>query len=95
MGSNVDWTWKFTPRAADQFDSLDIHIQDRICSKLDEIVESEWRDPGEFLDPLTGGPFSKLRIGPYRLACTLDRDDSVLEVHRIEHRSGAYTADDD
>ena len=70
------------------------HIQDRICSKLDEIVESEWRDPGEFLDPLTGGPFLKLRIGPYRLACTLDRNDSVLEVHRIEHRSGAYTADD-
>ena len=40
MGSNVDWTWKFTPRAADQFDSLDTHIQDRICSKLDEVVES-------------------------------------------------------
>ena len=39
MGSDVDWTWKFTPRAADQFDSLDTHIQDRICSKLDEIVE--------------------------------------------------------
>ena len=71
MGNDVDWTWKFTPRAADQFDSLDTHIQDRICSKLDEIVESEWRDPGEFLDPLTGGPFSKLRIDPYRLACTL------------------------
>ena len=95
MGSDVDWTWKFAPRAADQFDSLDTHIQDRICSKLDKIVESEWRDPGEFLDPLTGGPFSKLRIGPYRLACTFDRNDSVLEVHRIEHRSGAYTTDDD
>ena len=94
MGNSVDWTWKLTTQAADQFNSLDTHIQDRIRSKLDEIVESEWRDPGEFLDPLTGGPFSKLRIGPYRLACTLDQDDSMLEVHRIEHRSGAYTADD-
>ena len=67
----------------------------RIVSKLDEVVESEWRDPDEFLEPLTGGPFSKLRVGQYRLACILDRSESVLEVHRIEHRSGAYTADDD
>jgi mRNA interferase RelE/StbE len=78
-----------------RFDSLDPHVQDRVVSKLDEVIESEWREPGEFLEPLTGGPFSKLRIGQYRLACTLDRSESVLEVHRIEHRSRAYTADDD
>ena len=30
MPSDDDWTWKFTPRAADQFDSLDPHVQDRI-----------------------------------------------------------------
>ena len=41
MTSDGDWTWKFTPRAADQFDSLDVHVQDRIASKLDEVVESE------------------------------------------------------
>ena len=95
MSSDESWTWKFTPRGADQFESLDPHVQDRIVSKLDEIVESEWRDPDEFLEPLTGGPFSKLRVGQYRLACILDRSESVLEVHRIEHRSGAYTANDD
>jgi len=90
-----EWTWKFTPQAVNQFDSLDPHVQDRIVSKLDEVVESEWRDPDEYLEPLTGGPFSKLRVGQYRLACMLDRSVSVLEIHRIEHRSGAYTADDD
>jgi mRNA-degrading endonuclease RelE of RelBE toxin-antitoxin system len=58
------------------------------------VVNSEWREPPDFLEPLTGGPYSKLRIGQYRLACVADRDESVLEVHRIEHRSGAYTADD-
>jgi mRNA-degrading endonuclease RelE of RelBE toxin-antitoxin system len=78
------WTWKFTPRGADQFESLDTHVQDRIVSKLDEVVESEWRDPDEFLEPLTGGPFSKLCVGQYRLACILDRTESVLEVHRID-----------
>lgn len=92
--SDDRWTWKFTLRAADQFDSLDPHVQDRIVSKLDEVVDSEWREPKDFLEPLTGGPFSKLRVGQYRLACTLDSSNLVLEVHRIEHRSGAYTADD-
>lgn len=94
MRSNEEWSWKFTPRAADQFDSLDPHVQDRIVSKLDEVVDSEWRNPEDFLEPLTGGPFSKCRVGQYRLACILDFGKSVLEVHRIEHRSGAYTADD-
>ncbi|RDZ51309.1 toxin [Haloferax sp. Atlit-4N] len=68
MASEEDWTWKFSPRAANQFKRLDTHVQDRIVSKL--------------------------RIGQYRLACVLDYDESILEVHRIEHRSGAYTADD-
>lgn len=58
------------------------------------MVAWEWRDPGDYLEPLTGGPFEKLRVGQYRLACVLDRDTSVLEVHRIEHRQGAYTAND-
>jgi mRNA interferase RelE/StbE len=94
MTGEDEWTWMFTPHAADQFADLDPHVQDRITSKLDEVVNSEWRDPSEFLEPLTGGPFSKLRVGLYRLACLLEYDESVLEVHRIEHRSGAYTADD-
>lgn len=94
MTSEQDWTWKFTPRAADQFDDLSPHIQDRLTSKLDEIVGSEWREPTEFLEPLTGGPFSKLRVGQYRLGCIPNHATAVLEIHRIEHRSGAYTADD-
>lgn len=89
-----EWTWAFSPRATAQFDGLDAHVQDRIGTKLDEIVSSEWRDPDDFLEPLTGGPFDKLRIGQFRLACVLDHDERVVEVHRIEHRSGAYTADD-
>jgi mRNA interferase RelE/StbE len=73
---------------------LDHHVQDRIVSKLDEVVTSEWREPSDYLEPLTGGPFEKLRVGQYRLACVLDHQTQILEVHRIEHRSGAYTADD-
>ena len=40
----ADWTWKFTPRAAEGFGGLDTHVQDRIVSKLDEVVTSEWRE---------------------------------------------------
>ena len=94
MSSSRDWTWKFAPAALDQSDDLDPHVQDRILSKLDEIVDSEWHEPDDFLEPLAGGPFSKLRIGQYRLGCIVNWDDHVLEVHRIEHRGAAYTADD-
>jgi len=38
---SYDWTWKFAPRAADQFESLAPHVQERIVSKLDEVVESK------------------------------------------------------
>lgn len=69
-------------------------MQDRLVSKLDEVVTAEWREPADYLEPLTGGPFEILRVGQYRLACVLDHETFVLEVHRIEHRSGAYTADD-
>jgi len=89
-----EWTWAFGSRAADQFKKLDLHAQDRITTKLDEVVDSEWREPADYLEPLTGGPFDKLRIGQYRLACSIDHEHNRLEVHRIEHRSGAYTADD-
>ncbi|MFW6458943.1 MAG: type II toxin-antitoxin system RelE family toxin, partial [Halodesulfurarchaeum sp.] len=51
-------------------------------------------DPDDYLEPLTSGPYSKLRVGQYRLGCVLNRDQTVLEVHRIRHRGGAYTADD-
>lgn len=66
--NEAGWTWQFTQRAATQFDGLDPHIQDRIVTKLDEIIESDWREPADFLEPLTGGPFAKLRVGQYRLA---------------------------
>lgn len=94
MGTDQDWTWQFSQRAADQFASLESQVQNRVAAKLDEIVDSDWREPPDFLEPLSGGPFSKLRVGEYRLACTVDHAVPAVVVHRIEHRSGAYTADD-
>lgn len=63
MSSSSNWTWKIALSALDQFEDLGPHVQDRIVSQLDEIVDSELREPDDFLEPLTGGPFSKFRIG--------------------------------
>jgi mRNA-degrading endonuclease RelE of RelBE toxin-antitoxin system len=96
MGSagNDEWDWSFSPRADDQFARLESDIQERIVSKLDEVVSSEWREPGDFLEPLTGSPYQKLRVGDYRLGCRMIQDEKIFRVESIRKRSGAYTADD-
>lgn len=76
------------------FDQLDTESQGQIVAKLDEITSSEWRDPGDYLEPLTGGPFQKLRVGGYRLGCRLLTEEQVLRVESIRKREGAYSDDD-
>ena len=89
-----DWDWAFSSRAEEQFSNLNRDAQERIVSKLDEVVSSEWRDPDDYLEPLTGSPFQKLRVGGYRLGCRLVRDEKTLRVESVRKRSGAYKADD-
>ena len=56
MTRSNDWTWEFRPPAARAFKRLDAPIQQRIVSKLDDIVTDEWRDPPEYIEPLSGVP---------------------------------------
>lgn len=65
--SDEEWNWQFRKPAKRTYDDLDKHAQDRITDKLDEIVTDQWRDPDDYLEPLTGAPYSKLRIGQFRL----------------------------
>lgn len=98
MASTSDdgtWDWVLSPRADEQFAQLDSETQQRIAAKLDEVVDSEWRESGEFLEPLTNSPFQKLRVGDYRLGCRLVREDCTLRVESIRKREGAYSGDDD
>ncbi|MEF8894450.1 type II toxin-antitoxin system RelE family toxin [Halodesulfurarchaeum sp.] len=94
MTSEDDWDWAFSPRAEDQFAQLGDDTQERIMDKLDEVVSSEWREPGDYLEPLTNSPFKKLRVGDYRLGCRLAHDEHLLRVESVRSRGGAYTADD-
>lgn len=93
--SDEDWDWKFTAPAERAYETLQPHEQERIISKLDDIVGDRWRDPDDYLEPLTGVPHSKLRIGAFRLGCEVDHDDQLLWVYTIEKRPGAYKPGDD
>ena len=92
--SDGDWDWELSPRAETQLTQLQPETQQQIIDKLDEVVTSEWREPADFLDPLTNSPFQKLRVGAYRLGCRLRRDSQVLRVESVRKREGAYKGDD-
>ncbi|WP_316043109.1 type II toxin-antitoxin system RelE family toxin [Haloplanus rubicundus] len=69
--------------------------QERILGKLDEIVDSPWRDPPDYSEPLRNSPHRKVRVGEFRLAVTLRQNEQRMVVARIKRRGSAYTVDDD
>jgi mRNA interferase RelE/StbE len=90
-----DWDWRFTDPAEREYESLQPHEQERIVEKLDEIVTDQWREPDDYLEPLTGAPHAKLRIGAFRLGCEADHSEGLLWIYNIEKRPGAYKPGDD
>jgi mRNA-degrading endonuclease RelE of RelBE toxin-antitoxin system len=95
MTRSDDWEWEFRPPAASTFEDLDGHVQNRIVDKLDAIVTDEWRAPHEHVEPLSGLPHGKIRVGDFRLGADADRETKTLMIYDIEHRSGAYKPGDD
>ncbi len=93
--SNEEWNWQFRKPAKRTYDDLDAPAQDRITDKLDEIVTDRWRDPDDYLEPLTGAPHSKLRIGQFRLGVECNHDENILDIYTIEQRGDAYKPGDD
>jgi mRNA-degrading endonuclease RelE of RelBE toxin-antitoxin system len=93
--SDDEWDWRFTDRAEREYKTCQPHEQERIVSKLDEIVNDQWRDPSDYLDPLTGAPHSKLHVGAFRLGCEPDQNDRLLWIYTIAKRPGAYEPGDE
>lgn len=93
--NDEEWTWQFRTPAKRAYDDLDEHAQRRITDKLDEIVNDRWRGPDEYLEPLTGAPHSKLRIGQFRLGAECNHSEQILDIYTIEQRGGAYKPGDD
>ncbi|HKL29267.1 MAG TPA: type II toxin-antitoxin system RelE/ParE family toxin [Natrialbaceae archaeon] len=90
-----EWTWQLRTPAKRTYDDLDDHALNRITDKLDEIVNDRWRDPDDYLEPLTGVPHSKLRIAQFRLGAECNHEEQILDVYTIERRGGAYNPGDD
>ncbi|AEN06581.1 type II toxin-antitoxin system RelE/ParE family toxin [Halolamina sp.] len=93
--SDGGWTWALASKAQADLDSLSLDEQDRIIEKLDEIIDSPWRDPPDYGEPLQNSPYKKIRIGEFRLSVSFRQADRRIVVARVRRRGGAYTADDD
>lgn len=89
-----EWDWVVSDRAERQLGRLDPERRERVIAKLDEVVDSEWRSPEEFLDTLRGSPFQKLRVGSLRVGCRVVHDTATLRVESVREREGAYDGDD-
>ncbi|MDB2282452.1 type II toxin-antitoxin system RelE/ParE family toxin [Halorubrum ezzemoulense] len=69
---------------------------DTTTHRLETLRDSdEWRDTPAHVEPLSGVPHGKIRIGDFRLGAGADRESKTLYIYDIEHRSGAYRPDDD
>jgi len=77
---------EYTETALSHLDALDPQIADRVFNKVDEATE--WTD--HRLEPLTGYPYYKLRIGDYRAIITWDRSADRLLVEAVGHRRNVY-----
>jgi mRNA interferase RelE/StbE len=84
------WDWEFTDRAEAEFSDLDAAVQRQLLKKLDEVVSSEFREPPDFLKPLTDLPYSSLRSGDYRGIIDVDRESQLLWVMSVGHRDDVY-----
>jgi len=54
--SDDGWTWELATKAQSDLESLSPDEQDRVLDKLDEIVDSPWRKPPEYGEPLQNSP---------------------------------------
>ncbi|MBP1988380.1 type II toxin-antitoxin system RelE family toxin [Halolamina salifodinae] len=77
---------EYTEQALDHLDALDPQVADRVLNKVDEATE--WTD--HRLEPLSGYPDYKLRVGDYRVIVDWDRGNDVLVVEAVGHRRNGY-----
>lgn len=76
--SEGDWTWELSSKAQDDLSSFSPPEQEQILNKLDEIVDSPWRDPPDYGEPLQNSPHKKVRIGEFRLAVTFRQSEQRM-----------------
>lgn len=63
--SDDGWEWELATDAQEDLTAFTPEEQDRILDKLDEIVDSPWRDPPDYGEPLRNSPYKKVRVGGF------------------------------
>jgi len=81
MSFRLEWH----PKAFKMVEALPLHIRSRVLEKLDSVVLNPFR----FLEPFTGGDY-KLRIGEYRILCSIDFDKKMFLVNAFDKRERIY-----
>lgn len=56
------WDWELPDRTKRELGDLDEYAQERIVSKLDEIVDDPWREPTDYVEPVQGSPNSNSEL---------------------------------
>jgi mRNA interferase RelE/StbE len=82
----MPWIAQWSDTAKKQLKKLPKPIQKRILDKTDE-VELE---PFRYLERLTGEPFSRFRVGDYRIIVNVINQQLLLQIIKVRKRSNAY-----
>lgn len=86
-----DFEVGFHPRASRQAKKLPTDVDNRIQSKLTEMVNSEWRELWDYdVEPVKGTEYDiyRTRIGGYRVFFAVG--DTRCAILHIDKREGAY-----
>ena len=85
----MPYNLKFLPKASDNFENLDRSIQRKIIARLNWLTANvDSFDHLNLRASLKG--FYKLRVGDYRVVYELLRDEELILVQFIGHRSRVY-----
>jgi mRNA interferase RelE/StbE len=77
---------EYTEQAIGHLEKLESEVADRVLNKLDEATK--WTT--HRLEPLSGYPYHKLRVGKYRVIVTWDRRKDLLIVEAVGLRRNVY-----
>lgn len=77
---------EYTLQAVDHLEAVESEVADRVLNKIDEATT--WTE--HRLEPLSGYPYYKLRVGKYRAIVAWDRQEDILTVEAVGLRQNVY-----
>ena len=86
MGPLTRYRILWSELAAAQRDKIDPSVRRRIIAKLDQAAS----DPLRYTTRLVGSPYSRLRVGDWRVIMEVDRGAIIIIVIEVSHRRSAY-----